>query len=121
VLLATDVAVGAATQSALSEVSAGVVKVAVAPELVSVPHPAGGVRLQVTPALVGSFVTVAVSVTGELPALIVVEDPDWAIATLTAWAIGEIEKVTAADLVPSVTEVAVTVTLQLLLTVMGGV
>ena len=73
----------------------------------SVPHPEGGVRLQTTPAFVGSFVTVAVSVTAALPASRVVVEPDWATDTLGAAATGVMEKVIAADFVPSVTEVAV--------------
>ena len=84
------------------------------------PHPEGGVRLQITPAFVTSFVTVAVSVTAELPASRVFVEPDWVTATLIVGAIGATENVIAADFVPSVTEIAVTVTLQLLLSVTGG-
>jgi hypothetical protein len=121
VLFAADVAIKVATQSAFSDGSAGGVKVAIVPELVSVPHPEVGVRLQITPAFVGSFVTEALSVTAELPASIVVVEPAWATATLTTGTIGATENVIAADFVPSVTEVAVIVALQLLLSVMGSV
>jgi hypothetical protein len=41
-----------------------------------VPHPETGLRLHVTPAFDASFVTEAVRVTGELPALTVVVVPD---------------------------------------------
>ena len=120
-LFATDVAITVAIQSVFSEVSAGGAYVAFIPELVSMPHPDDGLRLQITPAFVGSFVTDALSVTGELPAVRVVAEPDWATATLTTGTIGATENVIAADFVPSVMEVAVTVTLQLLLSVVGGV
>lgn len=49
---------------------------AVIPELTRVPHPEAGARLHVTPAFDVSFVTVAVRVTAELPASIVVVEPD---------------------------------------------
>jgi hypothetical protein len=120
-VFAADVAIAVATQSAFKEDSAGGVRVAMVPELVSVPHPEDGVRLHVTPAFVGSFVSVAVRVTGGLPAFIVVVEPPWAMATLTTGTIGATENVIAADFVPSVAEVAVTVALQLLLRLIGGV
>jgi len=60
--------------------------VAVLPDGVNVPQPEAGLRLQVTPALEVSLVTVAVSVTGELPAFMVVAAPDWVRETTTALA-----------------------------------
>jgi hypothetical protein len=95
--------------------------VAVKPELESAPHPSAGVRLQFTPALFESLLTVALSVTAGLPASIVVVEPDWVTETLTVCAIAATESVTAAVLVKSAADVMVTVALQLLLSVAGGV
>ena len=53
------------------------------PEALSVPHPVAGVRLHVTPALVLSLATAAVSVTAPLPAFTVVAEPDWVTDTVT--------------------------------------
>lgn len=94
---------------------------AVMPEATRVPQPDAGARLHVTPALVVSFVTVAVRVTAELPASNVVVEPDWVRLTLTAGGTGVTENMIDEVFVPSFTEVAVTSAVHNFVRVAGGV
>jgi len=93
--------------------------VAVRPLLVRVPQPDAGLKPQLTPALVESPCSEAVSVTGGLPAAMVDVEPDCVTETLIATDSLTL-KTRVACLELSATEVAAIAALQLAVSTAGG-